>query len=42
MRDNQDAINNFKNEKLTASKLGRHENIVELIEMVENKAFDGQ
>ena len=42
VRDNHDAINNFKNENLTSSRLGRHENIVELVEMVENKAFEGQ
>ena len=42
VRDNYDAIANFKNENMTSKRLGRHENIVELIEIVENKAYDGQ
>ena len=42
MANNYDAINNFKNEKQTAGRLGAHENIVQLIEIVENKAFEGQ
>ena len=41
VRDNHDAATNFQNEKLTLSRLGRHDNIVQLIEMVENKAYQG-
>ena len=41
VRDNHDAINNFKNEHSTSKRLGKHSNIVELHEVVENKAFEG-
>ena len=42
VRDNKDALNNFKNENTTSRRLGKHCNIVELHEIVENKAFEGQ
>ena len=41
VRDNYDAIKNFKNENTTSRRLGKHSNIVELHEVVENKAFEG-
>ena len=42
VRDNHDAMCNFKNENQTSRRLGKHSNIVELHEIVENKAFEGQ